>query len=89
MIALYESLGRLPTPDEKERFLAAMVRQAGGERIYVAHRQLTADEVEPEIRRLAGEGYSLRRIASAVGLSKSAVQRVLGVPNPALYRDTA
>lgn len=89
MIALHESLGRLPTPEEKHRFLEAMVRQAGGDRVYVGHRSVTADEAEPEIRRLRDAGYSIRRIAFAVGLSKSAVQRVLGVPNSALKVDSA
>lgn len=88
MIALYESLGRLPTPEEKVRFLAAMAAQSAGERVYVAHRVMTCQEAEPEIRRLHGEGWSVRRIAGAVGWSKSAVQRVLSVPNPPLSWDS-
>lgn len=89
MIALYESLGRLPTPDERTRFLAAMKAQAAGERIYIAHRVMTCQEAEPEIRRLHDEGWSVRRIAGAVGWSKSRVQQILSVQLPALKVDSA
>lgn len=77
MIALHETLGRLPTPEEKTAFLRAMARECGGCRIYVAHREMTADEASPEIERLHGEGWSLRRIAAAVGWSKSRVAEVV------------
>lgn len=82
MIALYESLGRLPTPEEKERFLIAMARQVGGERIYIAHRQLDNAEAAAEIQRLAGMRWSTRRIAGAIGRSKSYVATVLSKVSP-------
>jgi hypothetical protein len=82
MIALYESLGRLPTPDEKERFLASMAQQVGGERIYIAHRQLDTAELVPEIQRLRTAGYSVRRIAAAVNLGKSRVAEMLSDFSP-------
>lgn len=82
MIALYESLGRLPTPEEKERFLQAMAERVGGERIYIAHRQMDRSEALAEIRRLHAEGWSVRRIAGAVGLSKSRVAEVVSGFSP-------
>lgn len=88
MIALHETLGRLPTPEEKLAFLRSMARQCGGERIYVAHRQMTADEALPEISRLHEAGYSVRRIALAVGWGKSRVAEVLAVHIPALKVDS-
>lgn len=88
MIALHESLGRLPTPEEKERFLKTLARESANERIYVAHRPLCVADAEPEIRRLQTAGWSVRRIAGAVGWSKSAVARVLSVPNSALKVDS-
>lgn len=88
MIALHESLGRLPTPEEKQRFLESVIRQAGGERIYIAHRQMTADEAAPEIERLRLMGWSVRRIAGAVGWQKSRVAEVLSVHNSALKVDS-
>ena len=77
LVALHEVLGRLPTPEERHAFLASMARQCGGERIYVAHRELTADEAMPEIERLRSDGWSIRRIASAIGWSKSRVAQVV------------
>jgi hypothetical protein len=82
MIALYESLGRLPTPEEKERFLVAMAREVGGERIYIAHRQLSDAEARDEIRRLREQKWSIRRIAGAVGKSKSYVALVVSTISP-------
>ena len=89
LIALHEALGRLPTDAERRTFLASMARQCGGERIYVAHRQLTDAEAEAEIARLQALGWSVRRIAGAVGRSKSSVQRALGVPTCPYERDSA
>ena len=77
MIALYQSLGRLPTPEEKTRLLQSMAEQAGGNRIYIAHRKMTVAEAEPEIIRLHELGWSERRIAGAVGWSKTSVHNVL------------
>jgi hypothetical protein len=88
LIALHETLGRLPTTEERHAFLQSLARQCGGERVYIAHRQMTADEAADEIERLRAAGWSVRRIAGAVGWSKSAVSRVLCVPNSALKMDT-
>lgn len=77
LIALHETLGRTPTDAERECFLQSVAKQVGGSRIYVAHRQLDSAEVEPEIARLRLAGYSVRRIASAVGWSKSHVAEVV------------
>jgi hypothetical protein len=82
MIALHESLGRLPTPEEKQRFLESVIRQAGGERIYIAHRQLHGDEIAEEVQRLHLCKWSLRRIAGAVGCSKDTVRRMLSQTQP-------
>lgn len=84
MIALYESLGRLPTPDEKYRFLSSAANTSGGSRIYVAHRKMLSPEVEQEILRLRDAGYSIRRIVAATGATKWKVETVLSVRNPAL-----
>jgi len=89
MIALHETLGREPTDAERMAFLRALERERGGDRVYIAHRQMTADEAAPEILRLHGEGYSIRRIAAAVGWCKSRVAEVLTVHNPALKVDSA
>ena len=88
LIALHEALGRLPTDAERRTFLASMARQCGGERIYVAHRQLTADEAAEEIMRLQSLGWSLRRIAGSVGWCKSRVAEVIAVHNSALKVDS-
>lgn len=88
MRALYDMLQRVPTDEEKRLFLDSMARQAGGDRIYIAHRQMTADEAGPEIRRLHLEGWSVRRIAGAVGWQKSRVAEVLRVHNSALKVDS-
>ena len=88
LIALHDALGRLPTDAERRAFLASMARQCGGERIYVAHRQMTADEAAEEILRLQAQGYSVRRIAGAVGWCKSRVAEVLTVHNSALKVDS-
>ena len=88
MIALHETLGRLPTPEEKHAFLKAMARECGGERIYIAHRVLTAAEIEPEILRLHADGWSVRRIAGATGWGKSYVAQVVAVHKLALLVDT-
>lgn len=84
MIALHESLGRLPTPDEKYRFLKSAANTSGGNRIYIAHRQMLGPEAEQEIHKLRADGYSIRRIAAATGNSKWKVETVLGVRNSAL-----
>jgi hypothetical protein len=88
MIALHESLGRLPTPEEKERFLRSLAASVSSDRIYVAHRPLCVADAEPEIRRLRAEGLSVRRIAAAVGWGKSAVAALLSVQNSALKVDS-
>ena len=88
MIALYQSLGRLPTPEEKTRLLQSMAEQAGGNRIYVAHRKMSAAEAEPEMLRLHAMGWSVRRIAGAVGWSKSCVHNFVSVQNSALLVDS-
>lgn len=88
MRALYDMLHRTPTDEEKRLFLESMARQAGGDRIYIAHRQMTADEAGPEIQRLHLEGWSVRRIAGAVGWKKSRVAEVLSVHNSALKVDS-
>lgn len=77
LIALHEMLGRQPTDAERIAFLHAMAREAGGSRVYVAHRQMTADEAAEEITRLRSAGWSVRRIAGAVGWSKSRVAEVV------------
>lgn len=84
MIALYESLGRLPTPEEKYRLLESMADQAGGSRIYVSHKKMVGPECKQEICRLRDDGYSIRRIASATGCKKWFVEEVLSVRNSAL-----
>lgn len=88
MIALYQSLGRLPTDDEKARFLKSMADQSGGNRIYIAHRQMTDSESEAEIKRLHDDGFSIRRIAGACGCSKYRVEDVLAVRKSALLSDS-
>lgn len=88
LIALHEALGRLPTDSERRNFLRSMSRQCGGERIYVAHRALSEAEAESEIARLHNLGWSVRRIACAVGWSKSSVQRALRVPTCPYERDS-
>lgn len=82
LIALHETLGRAPTDAEREAFLKSMAAQVGGTRIYIAHRQLERQEALPEIARLRAAGYSVRRIACAVGWSKSAVADALSEISP-------
>ncbi len=74
IIALARVLNRQPTRDEYE----TMCRELGeGCVVYVPKTWPVMAECDPEIRRLRGEGMSVRRIARSVGVSKSAVHRVL------------
>lgn len=82
LAALDETLGRPATPEEKFRHEMALSRMAGGEYVYIAHRQLERHELMPEIRRLRLAGYSVRRIAGATGVCKSRVAELLSAFSP-------
>ena len=74
IIALARVLERQPTRQEYE----TMCRELGeGCVVYVPKTWPVMAECDPEIRRLRGEGRSVRSIARELKVSKSAVHRVL------------
>ena len=74
IFGLSRVLGRHPTRQEYE----AMCEELGpGCVMYVPLTWPVMAEADPEIRRLRGEGKSVRKIARELKVSKSAVHRVL------------
>ena len=74
-----------PTDTELTDFLAH-ARDLAGERIYIPQCQPVAEDVH-RILALRADGWSVRRIAKEVSVSKSQVHRALS-QNPDLFGDS-
>lgn len=91
-MAFADALGRPPTDQERADFLAALAQRAGGCRVYIPQREPVDEDA---IRALHEAGVSIRKIARAIGCSKSRVGMAIrqpdlltdGVQNPALKVD--
>lgn len=74
-----------PTDAELTEFLGHC-RDLAGERLYIPQRQPVAGEVV-QITTLRSDGWSIRRIAKQIGVSKSQVHRALS-QNSDLFVDS-
>ena len=76
-VALNETLGRPATPEEWAAYSVALQRMLGGTRVYVALELHNEREHYERIVNLRADGWSIRRIAREVRVSKSTVHRAL------------
>lgn len=82
IMALAKTIGRPPTDDERAEYLAALASLAGGEYLYVPKLRQSLQVDESRIHDMHAAGTSIRKIARAVGCSKSHVHDVLSKFSP-------
>lgn len=76
IVVLRQALHREPTPDECEQGRLAMLSVCPSGRIYIPSEPLQPSLL-PDISDLSRNGWSVRKIARKLGVSKSAVHRAL------------
>ena len=82
VMALAKAIGRAPTDDERTEYLLALAELAGGEYLYVPRLRQSVRVDEARIHAMHKAGSSIRKIARAVGCSKSHVHDVLSKFSP-------
>lgn len=85
-MALARTLHRSPTDAELTEYLAAL-RDLAGERVYIPQRQPNDPAEIERATELRGDGLSIRKIARAMGASKSRVHQLLSI-NSDLFVDS-
>ena len=74
IIALARVLHRQPTPEEYAEFRVSVLASCPTGRVYVPHEPVSLFNDVADLRR---NGWSVRRIAKRLGVSKSYVHRML------------